>query len=108
MLLSSFVVLDIRYNNCFFFVLEKVCQRIEAVWKELLQDQEGTAFPQRNGKDSFPFSPKPAQLTLQPLSVLFILTFFFRLLTGRACRVLLHMEKDSHSVKFPTTQASKT
>lgn len=50
MLLCSFMVLDIRFDNCFFFVLEKVCQGIEAIWKELLQDQEGTAFTQRNGK----------------------------------------------------------
>lgn len=107
-----------NHNHCFlFFRLEKVCQGTEAIWKELLQDQKGTAFSQRNGKDFCIFSNICSVLWFCSLLLLKYLynhflffsfkRSFFRS-TGRPCRVLLHMEKDSHSTKFSTTQASET
>lgn len=72
------MVLDIRFDNCFFFVLEKVCQGIEAIWKELLQDQEGTAFTQRNGKGFCVFfSPKTCSNNFTIIACSFHLNVLF-------------------------------
>lgn len=48
---SFFMVFDIHQLLLSCFPLEKVCQGTEAIWKELLQDQEGTASSERNGKN---------------------------------------------------------